>query len=97
MRHISDNYDDGAYTKRDLTRLAIAAFRGSGPINVVPQVRSLDIHGGQATATVEVDFWADSTAREDAQHLVLQIELGKSSGKWQVIKAQGWHQAQDAF
>ena len=93
MRHISEDYDDGVYTKRELRRLAIAGFRRSGPIDVMAQVRSLDIRGQYATATVEADYTAGYDAPESTGHLVLRIEVKKNRGRWQVARAQGWQEA----
>jgi len=41
MRHIADDYDDGTYTRRDLMRLGVSAFREPEPFNIVATVRSL--------------------------------------------------------
>lgn len=97
MRHVSADYDDGAYTKRGLTQLAIAVFRESESFNAVSQVRSLDIRGETASATVDVDFWVGDDPAGGAQRLELQLEMKKSRGKWQVTRAQGWEQAQESF
>jgi len=97
MRHISENYDDGTYTKRDLTRLAVTVFREREPFNVAPVVRSLEIESNRATAEVKVKFWIGRGPPQDAQDLTLHITLEKTRGTWQVTRARGWQQAQEAL
>lgn len=97
MRHISEDYDDGTYTKRALTRLAVSAFREGEPFNVLTVVRALQIKGNQAVAEVEVKFWVGRGPPEHVQHLTLHVAAEKKRGKWQVTRARGWQQAQEAF
>ena len=97
MRHISEDYDDGTYSKRDLNQLAIAAFRERGSFNVLASASSLDISGNQATAQVKVRFWTGYGSAGQAQRLTLWIQAEKKGKRWQVTSAHGWEQAQQAL
>jgi len=97
MRHIAEDYNDGTLTKTELTRLAIGAFREPEPFNVLATVRSLDITGEQATATIDVGFWVEDRSAKTVQNLLIQVELKRIRGEWQVTAARGWQQAQHAL
>jgi len=93
MRLIADDYDDGTFVKRDLTRLAIRAFRTSDEIDVVPYLRLLQVQGQEAHAELDVDLLVDS----DTQRLKLAVDLKKTGRGWQVIRASGWEVAGSEF
>ena len=97
LRHVAADYDDGSYIKGELTPLVLAAFRDSGAVDVLAHVRSLEIRGEQASAKVEVELSVASYAEGKRVPLVLQVQLKKARGTWQVTSAQGWEPAQEAF
>ncbi len=97
MRHIADDYDDGTYTRRDLMRLGVSAFREPEPFNIVATVRSLEVTGSEAVAMVEVWFSVGAASARTGQHVTVQVQLQKNQGRWQVTSAQGWQDAAKAF
>jgi len=97
MRHISEDYDDGHFTKRDLARLATQGLRESGAFHVLASVCSLDIYGNQATAQVKVRFWVGDVSAEHAQRLTIWVRAEKNRNRWRVTGAYGWRRAQQAL
>jgi len=92
MRLVSDDYNDGTFTKRELRRLAIEGLRSSGRIIVVPSLRSLQIRGGWAHAELEVDVQTEGYDVAP-QHLSLSVDLARRGRDWKIIRATGWENA----
>ncbi len=97
MGHIADDYDDGTYARRDLMRLGVSAFREPEPFNIVATVRSLGVTGPEAIATVEVWFSVGAVSARSGLPVIVQVQLQKNQGRWQVTSAQGWQDAAKAF
>ena len=97
MGHIADDYDDGTCTRRDLMRLGVSAFRETEPFNIVATVRSLEVTGPEAIATVEVWFSVGAASARTGLHVIVQVQLQKNQGRWQVTSAPGWQDAAKAF
>ena len=94
LKHISDDYDDGGYTKRDITRLAVSGFREPEPFHVHVEAPDIWVSGDTAEARVRADFWTgESGLAPDPVHLDLLVEFIKVRGGWKVIRASGWERA----
>lgn len=97
LRRISEDYDDGVFTKRDLTRLAISGFREPGTFNVHVEAPEIEVSGDRAQARLRAEFWIGRGAGESKrQRLDLQVEFVKRRGRWEITRATGWESAMDA-
>ncbi len=89
MKAISEDYDDGTYSKRELRRAALAGFREVRTIKITPVLRRLEISGEQARAELDVDVWIDTDSPHPTMHLALWVELNNKTGPWLVTRAGG--------
>ncbi len=95
LRLVADDYDDGVYTKGELKRQAVAAFRQFRTIRVTPVLRDLQITGDRARAQLEVDVWLDAGPAESPLHLALRVELEQQKKRWLVASVGGdWPEAE---
>lgn len=95
LSYISDEYNDGTFTKRDLTRLVVMAFRSPEPYRVQVEQPALHIQGNRATVDVKAKLWVGQPEAPEEQEIPLQVhaELVRVRGGWKVIRAKGWEPA----
>ena len=89
MQAVSEDYDDGAYSKRELRRAALAGFREVRTIKITPVLRELEVSAKDARAELDVDVWLDTDSPRPTMHVAMWIELSKESGRWLVTSAGG--------
>ena len=95
VRLVADDYDDGVYTKTELKRQAVAAFRQFRTIRVTPVLGDLQITGARARVQLEVDVWLEAEPAESPRHLALGVELERQKKRWLVTSAGGdWPEAE---
>ena len=89
MRAVSEDYDDGTYSKRELRRAALAGFRQVRTIRITPVLRELEVSGKDARVELDVDVWIDTDSPRPTMHVAMWVELSKESGRWLVTSAGG--------
>ena len=89
MQAVSEDYDDGAYTKRDLRQAALAGFREIGTIKITLVLGELVVRGKDARAELDVNVWIDTDSLRPTMHVAMWAELSKESGRWLVTRAGG--------
>ena len=91
LEHISDDYDDGTYSKREITRLALQGFRETEPFHVHVQNPDIQVSGEKAQVGLRAEFWMGQPGTEsDHIPLDLVLDLVKTSRGWQVIRVKNW-------
>ncbi len=89
MKAISEDYDDGTYTKRELRRAALAGFREVRTIRITPVLRRLEVSDEEARADLDVEVWIDSDSPQPTMQVAMWVKLSKDSGRWLVTSAGG--------
>ncbi len=89
MSVVSEDYDDGTYSKRELRQAMLAGFRQVRTIKVTPVLRKLEITGEHARAELDVDAWIDSNSPRPTMDMSMWVKLSNESGRWLVTSAGG--------
>ena len=89
MQAVSEDYNDGAYSKRELRRAALAGFREVRTIRITPVVGKLAVSAKNARAELDVNVWLDTDSPRPTMHVAMWVELSKESGRWLVTSAGG--------
>ncbi len=99
MDYVSQDYqDETGNDRRTLQQLAMAAFRDTQPFDVVVQLTDLEIHGGEATLTADVEFSAGQPVGiGESTRLTVTAKLRRERGGWKVVEAEGWEGAGEEF
>ena len=94
LRHVSDDYSDGLYTKRDITRLVVSAMRHPEAIEVHVEQPRIEVSGDTARVEVRAMYWVGfrSTAAPP-NSLELTLDFARTRRGWQIIRAGGWQSA----
>ncbi len=94
LRNISDNYDDGANRKRDITRMVVSGFRQPEPFRLHVEPPRVSISGGRAQAVIQARFAAGHHSElSQGLDLNVKVDFAKEGGRWKVISASGWEPA----
>jgi len=89
MRAVSEDYDDGTFSKSELRRAALAGFREVRTIRITPVLRELAVSGKDARAELGVDVWINTDSARPTMHVAIWVKLNKESGRWLVTSAGG--------
>lgn len=94
LRHVSDDYDDGAFRKPAITRLVINAMRSPEQIRVHVEQPRIEVSGAAARARVRAMYWLGPRgAAEQATTLDLTLDFARTGRGWQIVRATGWQAA----
>jgi len=89
MQAVSEDYDDGTYSKRELRRAALAGFREVRAIRITLVLRKLEVSAKEARAELDVDVWIDTASPRPTMQVAMWVRLSKESGRWLVTSAGG--------
>ncbi len=89
MQAVSEDYADGAYSKRELRRAALAGFREVSTVKITPVLRELEVSGKDARAELDVDVWLDTDSPRPTMRVAMWVKLSKENGRWLVTSAGG--------
>jgi hypothetical protein len=96
---VSQDYrDESGNDRRELTRLAVAAFREREPFDLVVDVADLVISGDQATLTADVEFAVGQpVSAGSSTRLQVTAKLQRERSGWKLVGAEGWEGASEQF
>ncbi len=94
LRNVSDNYDDGAHRKRDITRMVVSGFRQPEPFRLHVEPPRVSVSGDRAQAVIHARFAAGHRSElSQGLDLKVKVDFAKEGGRWKVISASGWEPA----
>lgn len=94
LRHVSDDYDDGAFRKPAITRLVINAMRSPEQVRVHVEPPRIQVSGSAARARVRAMYWLGPPGIAEAPTaLDLTIDFVRTRRGWQIVRASGWQGA----
>jgi hypothetical protein len=99
LRRISDAYNDGNQTKRDLVGWAVQGCRSPEEFRVLLEPPDIEVIGRAARVHVRVQFsmgGGGAQARPEPIALDILADLARTRRGWQVTSARGWEPALDA-
>lgn len=99
LDYVSKDYrDQSGNDRRELTRLAVAAFRQREPLDLVVNVTDAVINGDQATLTADVEFAVGQpVSAGSSTRLQVTARLRRERGGWKILTAEGWEGASEQF
>lgn len=97
LKYIATDYNDGSYTRREITQLVVAGFRGPEEFRVDVSRPTIRVDGNEAEAQASARF-TTGAARDGSGSMDLQVvaRMKKQRGGWKVVSATGWEPAMQA-
>ena len=97
LKHIARDYNDGGYTRQDLTQFVVGGFRNPEQFRVEVQAPDVTISGDEAEARLQAVFsWGPQAAEGQRLPLSIVAHLKRTGRTWKVVKAGGWEPAMEA-
>lgn len=95
LKYVSQDYDDGSYTRRELVPLVFKAVKVENILRVTVMQPIILVEENTAAATVPVHVerqtsQAMDTGANDSYDLEVQLRMRQQGQRWQVIRATGW-------
>jgi hypothetical protein len=95
MDYISPDYKDPrGFDRRMVHRMVLAGARDQQKMNLSVEVPEIEVSGDTAQFVAEVDM---SVNDGEMTHLTVRGELQRENGRWMVVSADGWQNAQSAY
>jgi hypothetical protein len=94
LGNVSEQYNDGTYSKREIVGLVVEAFRSPEAFHVSAGQPQVTVSGDRAVVHMRAEFWIGSgAASTDHQPLAVTGEFAREGHKWKLVRASGWEAA----